>query len=189
VIREKKATHHANRGETTVIASITALFTTQEDLERADSGLHAAGFAADEVGVLGQEETFQEWAGQEQAESTIETAEAGLLGGTALGGLVGLLAGAGSLLVPGVGPLLAAGAWASVLGATATGAGIGAAFGGLMGALVGREVAEDVNEIYRDGLHRGGSLLVVRHTLPERIAQAQGIMVQANGVGVVIHEA
>lgn len=168
--------------------TVTGLFLTQEDLERAISDLHAAGFTADEVGVLGQEELLREWADREKTEATIETAEAGLLGGTALGGLVGLLAGAGSLLVPGVGPLLAAGAWAGVLGATATGAGIGAAFGGLMGALVGREVAEDINEIYRDGLHRGGSILVVRHAMPERIEQAQRIMASGNGVGVAVHE-
>jgi hypothetical protein len=171
-----------------MLNQVTGLFMTQDELERAVASLHEAGFSGDEVGVLAQETVLQGAMQQEKNSSMVETAEAGVLGGTAVGGLVGLLAGAGALVVPGVGPLLAAGAWASVLGAAAAGAGIGAAYGGLMGVLVGREVADDYEEIYRDGLRHGGSLLVVRHAASERIETAQRIMLAANGVGVLVHE-
>jgi hypothetical protein len=161
---------------------------TQAELEGAVAALHEAGFSGDEVGVLAHEEVWQEVMEREKGSSMVETAEAGALGGTAVGGLVGLLAGAGALVVPGIGPLLAAGAWASVLGATVAGAGIGAAYGGLMGALVGREVAEEYEEIYRDGLQHGGALLVVRQAAPERIEVARRVMLEANGIGVLVHE-
>src|SRR5687768_204592 len=110
-----------------MLSHVTGLFITQAELERVVAALHAAGFSGDEVGVLALEAVWQEAMEREKSSSMVETAEAGVLGGTAVGGLVGLLAGAGALVVPGVGPLLAAGAWASVLGAAAAGAGIGAA--------------------------------------------------------------
>jgi hypothetical protein len=49
----------------------------------------------EEVGVLAHEEVWQEVMEREKGSSMVETAEAGVIGGTAVGGLVGLLAGAG----------------------------------------------------------------------------------------------
>ena len=78
--------------------------------------------------------------------------------GTLLGGGAGLLAGIGSLAIPGVGPVIAAG-W---LVATLTGAGVGAASGGLLGALTGAGVSNDEANVYAEGVKRGGSLVTVR---------------------------
>ena len=78
--------------------------------------------------------------------------------GTALGGGVGLLAGIGSLAIPGVGPVVAAG-W---LIATLTGAGVGAASGGLLGSLTGAGVSKDEANVYAEGVRGGGSLVTVR---------------------------
>jgi hypothetical protein len=78
--------------------------------------------------------------------------------GTLIGGGAGLLAGIGSLAIPGVGPVVAAG-W---LVATLTGAGIGAAGGGLLGALTGAGVTNDEAHVYAEGVKRGGSLVTVR---------------------------
>ena len=62
----------------------------------------------------------------------------GVLGGGAVGGTLGLLAGLGALAIPGVGPLIAAG---PIMGALA-GLSIGGAVGGLFGALVGMGIPE-----------------------------------------------
>lgn len=78
--------------------------------------------------------------------------------GAAVGGGAGLLAGIGSLAIPGIGPIVAAG-W---LVATLAGAGIGAASGGLIGALTGAGVSRDEAEVYDEGIRRGGSLVTVR---------------------------
>ena len=109
-------------------------------------------------------------------------------GGGVLGGLIGLIASAGTLLIPGVGPALAAGTLLSVLGATAAGAGIGAAYGGITGALTGWGLAEEHANIYTEGLERGGALLTVHTNDPKRIEAAQQIMVDANGMAVASHE-
>ena len=64
-----------------------------------------------------------------------EGAAAGALSGGVVGGLIGLL---GSILVPGLGPIVVGG----VLASTLTGVGIGAATGGLIGALMGLGIPE-----------------------------------------------
>jgi len=67
-------------------------------------------------------------------------------------------AGLGSLAIPGVGPIVAAG-W---LIATLTGAGVGAAAGGLLGSLTGAGVDEADAKGYADHVGRGGTLVTVR---------------------------
>ena len=78
--------------------------------------------------------------------------------GTVLGGGAGLLAGIGSLAIPGIGPLVAAG-W---LVAALTGAGVGAAAGGLLGSLTGAGVSEADAQTYQEGVNSGGTLVTVR---------------------------
>ena len=78
--------------------------------------------------------------------------------GTVLGGGAGLLAGIGSLAIPGIGPLVAAG-W---LVAALTGAGVGAAAGGLLGSLTGAGVSEADAHTYQEGVNSGGTLVTVR---------------------------
>jgi hypothetical protein len=96
-------------------------------------------------------------------EDTLTTgagAAAGAGIGAALGGLGGALMGLGLLVVPGVGPALAAGAIASAL----VGAGIGGAAGGISGALANAGVPEDEVDFYAEGVRRGGHLVVVSTT-------------------------
>lgn len=78
--------------------------------------------------------------------------------GTVLGGGAGLLAGIGSLAIPGIGPIVAAG-W---LVAALTGAGVGAAAGGLVGSLTGAGVSEADAQTYQEGVSSGGTLVTVR---------------------------
>jgi hypothetical protein len=78
--------------------------------------------------------------------------------GAVLGGAAGLLAGIGALAIPGVGPVVAAGA----LAATLAGAGVGAAVGGLVGALVEAGIPREHADIYAEAVRRGGTLVTVR---------------------------
>ena len=95
------------------------------------------------------------------ADAGASGAGAGAVGGTVLGGGLGLLVGLGALAIPGIGPVVAAGTLATVLGTTALGAGIGAAAGGLVGALVGSGVPEEDANVYSEGVRRGGTLVTV----------------------------
>ena len=162
------------------------LFLEREDAAEAIDALDEAGFQPDEVSLLARREVVEDLVDDERADSAVESASVGALGGTALGGLVGLIAGASALMVPGIGPALAFGTWATVLGTTAAGAGIGAAYGGIVGALIGFGVAEEQTHIYVEGVQRGGILVLVQVEGADRLQRAEAIMTAHNGRGVDI---
>ena len=89
------------------------------------------------------------------------------------------MVGLGALLIPGVGPVIAAGPLATVLGLTAAGAGIGAAAGGLIGALTHAGVPEDDANYYAEGVRRGGTLVMVAS--PDEQAQNAYDIMQTHG--------
>lgn len=78
--------------------------------------------------------------------------------GAWVGGLSGILLGLGLLIIPGLGPLAAAGPLVAGL----TGAGVGAATGGILGSLVDWGVPEEQAGYYMEGIRRGGTLLTVQ---------------------------
>jgi hypothetical protein len=106
---------------------------------------------------------------------TTKTGSASAVGATAGGALCGslaILAGAGALAIPGVGPLIAAGP----LMAGLAGLGIGGAVGGLTGALVGTGLSEDKAKRFLSHLGEGRTLLVVECDTPEEIANAEAVL-------------
>src|ERR1700677_4775229 len=86
-------------------------------------------------------------------------ATAGAGGGAVVGGAFGLLMGMGALVIPGVGPVLAAGPVLSAL----VGAGAGATVGGLAGALIGMGMPEYEAIQYEEKMN-GGNILISVHT-------------------------
>ncbi|MDZ4784759.1 MAG: DUF3341 domain-containing protein, partial [bacterium] len=86
-----------------------------------------------------------------------EGAATGTLSGATIGGVLGLLAGIGTLAIPGVGPLIAAGP----IMATLAGVGVGGALGGLTGALIGLGIPEYEAKRYEGRINDGGILLSV----------------------------
>src|SRR4029453_14657261 len=133
--------------------AVVGLFNDAESAETAIRALKTAGFSDQEIGVV-----MRDLGGSRGlADSTVnggaaEGAAAGAATGSMVGGLLGLL---GSLLLPGVGPIVVGG----VLGSTLVGAGAGAATGGLIGGLVGMGVSADDARHFDRGF-RGGGLLV-----------------------------
>jgi len=125
--------------------------------------LEAAGVPFGDITLLANAERERGFVPNTGSEGEVAPADvgsggAGAVVGTILGGGAGLLAGIGSLAIPGLGPVVAAG-W---LVATLTGAGIGAAGGGLIGALTGSGVGENEATVYAEGVRRGGTLVSVR---------------------------
>jgi hypothetical protein len=78
--------------------------------------------------------------------------------GAGIGGVVGLLAGAAALAIPGVGPFIAAGPLTALLG----GALAGGAAGGIIGALSGIGVPDEYAREYAAGIEQGQTLVSVR---------------------------
>ncbi|MGA9482070.1 MAG: hypothetical protein WBV48_09100, partial [Candidatus Acidiferrales bacterium] len=89
-----------------------------------------------------------------------------------LGGALGLLVGMGTLAIPGVGPLIAAGPIMAAL----AGLGVGGAVGGFTGALIGMGIPEYEAKRYEGRLQKGGILLSVHCDTSEEIKRAKEIM-------------
>lgn len=121
--------------------------------------LQTSGFSADDVSVLLSDvESTREFATEANTKAP-EGAAAGASAGGILGGIAGWLVGAGTLAIPGVGPLVAAGPIMAALG----GAAVGAGAGGLTGALAGYGVPEYEAKRYEGRISDGGILISV-HT-------------------------
>jgi len=156
------------------------VFTHRRDAEHALHELRDSGFVMDRVSVVVQDASRNhDIAGAEVKErvgdKADEGASLGAVSGGALGGLTGLLVGLGTLAIPGIGPIMLAGAAATTLATTLAGVGIGAAAGGLLGALIGLGVPEERARVYNERVERGHYLVIVDGTDAE-IAKAEAIL-------------
>jgi hypothetical protein len=148
--------------------TVVGLFRNRSEAEDSIRELKQAGFTNDQIGVATRDrsEAKEERTGpvkresdpgkvvEDTAEGMAEGAAVGALTGGVVGGLVGLI---GSLLIPGLGPVVVGG----VLASTLMGLGIGAATGGLIGALVGMGVPEEEAKYFDAGFRQGGTLVTV----------------------------
>ena len=152
------------------MTEVVALFATRLDAERAIESLETMGFDASSVGYLNRHHDDVDTVDHDgetvdhdgEMSEGAKGAAGGAMGGAAVGAGAGLLASAGMLMIPGIGPFLAAGTLAGTLGATAAGAAGGAAIGGAAGAIFGDD--DDLDEhatYYREGVDEGGSLVTV----------------------------
>ncbi|RMF21793.1 MAG: DUF2382 domain-containing protein [Cyanobacteria bacterium J083] len=153
------------------------LYSSRAEAEAAVRALRDAGFDMERVSVIAKD--VEQIAGQETTEEVGNKAEegatTGAITGGALGGITGLLVGIGALAIPGIGPILLAGAEATAIATTLAGAGIGAAAGGLVGGLIGLGIPEEKAKIYSDQVAQGSFLVMVTGSAAE-IAHAESIM-------------
>jgi hypothetical protein len=155
------------------------IFSHRRDAEDALHELKNSGFAMDRVSVIAQDTDGGNIAGAEVHEKVgnkaDEGASLGAVSGGTLGGLTGLLVGLGTLAIPGVGPIMLAGATATAIATTLAGAGIGAAAGSLLGGLVGLGIPEEEARSYNARVERGHYLVIVDGSDAE-IITAEAIM-------------
>jgi hypothetical protein len=155
------------------------LFDVNHDAESAIQTLERAGFARKDISVtVRKTEVNTTESGETMADEGLQT---GTLTGMVAGGLMGLLVGAGLLVIPGIGPVLAVGPLAaglasgSALVGAAAGVGLGAFSGGLIGVLSGMGVPNKHAQIYSEGVRRGGVLVAV-YTNESRLSSAEEIL-------------
>jgi uncharacterized membrane protein len=139
--------------------AVVGIARTEESARSIVMALKDAGFPASEISVLfPDKEGTRDFAHEHQTKAP-EGATTGAVAGGALGGVAGWLAGIGTLAIPGVGPLIAAGPIMAALSGVAA----GAAVGGVAGALVGYGIPEYEAKIY-EGKVREGNILLSVHT-------------------------
>jgi hypothetical protein len=125
--------------------------------DRAVEQLRANGFRSSDVSVLLPEQVGTQDLAHQRATKAPEGAAAGVGAGAVLGGALGWLAGIGAMVIPGVGPFVAAGPIVAAL----AGLGVGGAVGGVAGALIGFGIPEYEAKRYEGLVHRGGILISI----------------------------
>lgn len=153
----------------------TAVFGIYTILAAADTAtdeLVKSGFSPSAVSALLPDNLGNHPIATEKSTKAPEGAAAGAGSGAVLGGALGLLVGMGTLAIPGVGPLIAAGPIMAGL----AGLGVGGAVGGFAGALIGLGIPEYEAKRYEGRLQKGGILLSVHCDTSEEIKRAKEIM-------------
>ena len=148
---------------------------TTQQAEQIVSSLRTAGFTSNEISVLFPDKgSTRDFAHEKHTKAPEGTAVGGTVGMGA-GAVLGWLAGIGSLAIPGVGPFIAAGPIMAALG----GAAVGAATGGLTGALVGAGIPEYEAKRYEGKVKGGSALISVHAPTSESVDQVKKIFEQA----------
>ncbi len=166
----------------------TGTFSNHQKAELALGELRDSRFNMDQISIIGNNvDRNSDMAGAQQGEhlndldnKVSEGTATGAASGGAVGGLTGLLVGLGLVAIPGVGPVMLAGAAATALATTLTGGAIGAAAGSLIGGLVGLGIPKDWAKVYSDRVEQGDYLVIVDGS-DQEIRQAEAIF-QRHGI-------
>jgi hypothetical protein len=172
------------------------VFSSYETAETALRELKSRGFMMDRVSVVGHDINRQVETTGANTNSRLmdsskmnshdneaeETAQKGAVAGATVGGLTGLLVGLGAITIPGVGPVMLAGAAATAIATAISGSAIGAAAGSLAGGLVGLQIPEDRAHLYSERVAQGDYLVMVEGSAAD-IDMAQSVLTKHN-----IHE-
>ena len=143
---------------------VTGMFRDRESAERAYTSLSERGYDKDDINVIMSDETRNKYYPEGSDAADTELGSKALEGtgtGAAIGGTTGAVLAAiaaigTSVILPGLG-LVVAGPLAAAL----AGAGAGGATGGLIGALIGSGIPEDRAKAYESGVKEGGIVMGV----------------------------
>lgn len=148
--------------------------------EEAVSSLRERGFGDNEISIIARDdEQNQGYAGGgEDITFADQNLSDGTATGGAIGGVAGLLMGAGALLIPGVGPIIAAGPLAGAL--------TGAVTGGIAGGLVDFGIPEERGRQFEERVKEGDILVAVK-TNEKKVDSAASILRRFGAKNVESH--
>jgi len=152
--------------------SVFGIYLTRSDAQVAVKALRDSGFSISDISVLLSDEESARDLATDKSTRAPEGAALGLGSGAAVGGALGWLVGAGALVIPGIGPMLAAGP----IFAAVAGIGVGCALGGFTGALVGVGISEPEAEKYQGRLSMGSVLIAVNCKSEENCRRALRVL-------------
>ncbi|MDB5081319.1 MAG: YsnF/AvaK protein [Chloroflexi bacterium] len=155
---------------------------TFEDFQRAEQvvyDLKAAGFSPESVSVAAKDMSSLSELKADGVKETTDGAVGGALGGGALGAALGWLLAGGTALIPGIGPIVAAGIFTATVG----GALIGSTLGGVAGALVATGLPEEHAREYEEHLKSGRVLVVVKIPDAEALVSAKKVFASNQSTG------
>ncbi|SCM80400.1 conserved hypothetical protein [uncultured Sporomusa sp.] len=144
-------TTQSAQGNTQGVKSVIGVFDGRNNAEQAVNSLRAQGFTTEEINIVSKNKNTRNTQGDGSFEDDITD---GTLTGGTLGGIGGLLLGAGALAIPGVGPIIAAGPIAAALS--------GVVAGGIAGGLIDWGIPAEVGKRYEQHVVQGGILTIIR---------------------------
>lgn len=141
---------------------VTGLFRDRDSAEKAYQSVTSRGYDTRDINVAMSDDTRKRYFSDAATTELGNKAAKGAGVGGAIGGTVGAIAAAiaavgTSLVIPGLGLVIAGPAAAALAGA-----GAGAAAGGLVGALVGWGIPEERVKHYEAGIKDGGIVMGVK---------------------------
>lgn len=89
------------------------------------------------------------------------------------------MANLGTMAIPGIGPVVAAGWLAATAAGAATGAVVGGAAGGMIASLIHAGIDENDANVYAEGVRRGGAIVSAR--VDDNQAEAVRSIMVSNG--------
>ncbi len=135
---------------------LTGMFRDRESTEHAFNSLQERGYSKDDINLIMSDETRKKHFSGDVKDTEIGTKAAEGAGkGSAIGGTVGAIVGViaaigTSLVIPGLGIIIA-----GPIAAGLVGAGAGGLTGGIIGALVGSGIPEERARLYESGIKDG----------------------------------
>lgn len=155
--------------------TVIALFDTRQDAENAAYELRNQNLRMDDISIVAKDGAENNTEGDQMTNDNISD---GVTTGSVLGGLAGLLIGAGSFVVPGLGVIAAAGPIAGLLS--------GAITGGIVGGLIDLGIPESATPRYEQGLREGKVILTTKAT-DENVDAVTDILKNFGGFDVEVH--
>lgn len=133
---------------------LTGMFSDRESTESAYNTLHERGYNTEDINLVMSDETRKKHFSKGETEvgtKALEGAGTGSAIGGVVGATIGVIAAIGtSLVIPGLGFVIA-----GPIAAGLAGAGAGGVTGGLIGALVGSGMPEERARLYESGVKNG----------------------------------
>jgi hypothetical protein len=142
---------------------LTGAFSDLQSAERAYKHLRERGYSDDEINIIMSEESMKRYFSDDKNKDSKlgNKAKEGAGTGAAVGGVIGAAAGiiaaiGTSVLIPGVGLVIA-----GPIAAGLAGAGAGGITGGIVGALVGMGISKEKAKKYEEGIKEGEIVIAV----------------------------
>lgn len=155
--------------------TIIGVFESRGRAENAVNTLRQQGFTSEEINIVSKK---QQDTNTTQGETYDDDIVDGTLTGGTLGGIGGLLMGAGALLLPGIGPILAVGPITAAVG--------GAIAGGIAGGLIDWGIPAEASQRYEQEVAHGSILAIIR-TDTTKVTSAAQILRQNGAKDVENH--
>jgi uncharacterized protein (TIGR02271 family) len=140
--------------------TIVALYDDFDVAKDVVEDLVEAGFKRENISLMANDAAGEYASYLNRDVETVAEGDVSGAEGASFGAVVGGLVGLGAMLIPGVGPVIAAGPLVAALVGAGVGATAGAVTGGITASLVDLGVDNEYAGYYAEGVRRGGTLVV-----------------------------